>query len=93
MSATSDQDVLPTQLQEHGDARERGQPRRGVLPGVELQQGRRAVGPVEAAVLAGAALLALDVAVERWQAGHGTPSLEVCLVESFDVLERLRSLG
>ena len=43
-------------------------------------------------VLAGAAMLALDVAFDRWQASAGTRPLGVLIGEAFDTLERLADI-
>ena len=45
-----------------------------------------------AAVLAGAALLAVDIAIERWQYDDAKKSLGIYLNESFDSLEALASI-
>lgn len=45
-----------------------------------------------APLLAGAALLALDVAIERWQEHHGREDLGVLIQESFETLEHLGSV-
>ena len=57
---------------------------RSVLPRRE-----RAAAPI----VAGAALLALDVAMDRWQADRGATPLGDCLVEAFATLERLDEIG
>ncbi|MEO1062534.1 MAG: helix-turn-helix domain-containing protein [Actinomycetota bacterium] len=46
-----------------------------------------------APILAGAALLALDVAMDRWQSAGGTTPLTDCITEAFATLERLGSIG
>lgn len=46
-----------------------------------------------APLLAGAALLALDVAIERWQADHARTPLADLLTAAFATLERLPAIG
>ncbi|MGH1489196.1 MAG: TetR/AcrR family transcriptional regulator [Acidimicrobiales bacterium] len=46
-----------------------------------------------AAVIAGAALLALDVAIDRWQAGNAKRPLAAHITETFDHLTRLDTLA
>jgi len=45
-----------------------------------------------APILAGAALLALDVAIERWQADHARRSLSAHVHDAFDTLEALATI-
>ncbi|MFT7608559.1 MAG: AcrR family transcriptional regulator [Candidatus Aldehydirespiratoraceae bacterium] len=45
-----------------------------------------------AAVIAGAALLALDVAIDRWQSGNAKRPLAAHIAESFDHLTQLDTL-
>lgn len=63
----------------------------------ELTTALRSVLPrrerAAAALVAGAALLALDVAMERWQADRGETPLQACIVEAFATLERLGEIG
>ena len=54
-----------------------------------LSREQRSAAPI----IAGAAMLALDVAMERWQAKHGKTSLGTLLSEAFDQLESLTTLS
>lgn len=45
-----------------------------------------------APLLAGAAMLALDVAIERWQEGQGREDLGTLIYEAFSTLERIGSV-
>lgn len=45
-----------------------------------------------AALIAGAALLALDIALERWQAGKAKDSLKKCIDDAFGDLLRLEEI-
>ena len=53
-----------------------------------LSRKQRSAAPI----IAGAALLALDVAMERWQANDAKTSLAVLLTEAFDQLESLATI-
>lgn len=46
-----------------------------------------------APLLAGAALLAVDIAVDRWQTSYGRTPLRSLLAQAFDELARLDALG
>jgi AcrR family transcriptional regulator len=46
-----------------------------------------------APILAGAALLALDVAFDRWQEADGTLPLTACIEEAFDQIADLNGFG
>jgi len=46
-----------------------------------------------ASILAGAALLALDVAVDRWQQANGREKLRQHIIDAFDTLCRLDQIG
>ncbi|MDH3679076.1 MAG: TetR/AcrR family transcriptional regulator [Acidimicrobiia bacterium] len=46
-----------------------------------------------APILAGAALLALDAAMDRWQSGKGRPSLTTCIERAFATVADLGSIG
>lgn len=46
----------------------------------------------EAPLLAGAAMLALDIAFDRWQQSNAASPLAQCIAEAFDTLERLSSI-
>ncbi len=54
-----------------------------------LPRKKRSAAPI----LAGAALLALDVALERWQSGSGRPSLAKCIADAFDTVSHLGDIG
>ncbi len=63
----------------------------------ELAQALRSILPRDqreaAPVIAGAAMVALDVAIDRWQRCRGETSLADCLTDAFDALARLDELG
>ncbi|MEM9713062.1 MAG: helix-turn-helix domain-containing protein [Actinomycetota bacterium] len=46
-----------------------------------------------APIVAGAALLALEVALDRWQSSGGATPLAECIVDAFSTLERLGAIG
>ncbi len=46
-----------------------------------------------APILAGAALLAVDIAIERWQDGNATRPLSKHIAEAFDTLDSLGTIG
>ena len=53
-----------------------------------LSKKNRAAAPL----LAGAAMVAVDVAFDRWQAANGSASLGTLIAEAFDALGNLGSL-
>lgn len=46
-----------------------------------------------AAIIAGAALLALDIAIDRWQSDNARQSLTKCIEESFQQLKQINHLA
>lgn len=54
-----------------------------------LPKKQRAAAPL----LAGAAMLAIDIALDRWQQSDGRASLSDLITEAFDTLGQLRSFG